>query len=434
MQLVATFLRLVDRISSSMTRPTRTSFATILTGWVFAARRTITGCVVAAEAVGHKHISSFHRVYSSARWLLDRVGLAVLDLALSRSPAEETATLVVDDVHLRKRGLKMFGTGMDYDPLVSTRSCRVLTFGLTWVVLAVVVRFPFASRRPFALPFLFRLSFTQASARKWGRVFRSKPQLALDMLKVVHKHRPDRRFHAVGDTTYGGAQMLKGLPKGMHLTSRLMPNANLYAPPPPRRTGQAGRPPVRGPLLGSVSELLPTKKTGEERTLSMYGRHETVRLVEMHARLSDSPRPVKVLLQKPTERGRKAQAFFTTDTDLTAQQTVSLAADRWSIEEANRGGKNLLGFAEPQGWSRKAVERTGPVAMLLYSLILLWFADHGILDYREVERPWYRQKRTPSFADMLTTLRLASLRETLFGRGLDGEGVAKTLAPLLLAS
>jgi len=49
-------------------------------------------------------------------------------------------------------------------------------------------------------------------------------------------------------------------------------------------------------------------------------------------------------------------------------------------------------------------------------LVILWFAGHGCFDvdaYRKA-RPWYRQKRTSSFADMLDCLRTASLTETIY--------------------
>lgn len=72
--------------------------------------------------------------------------------------------------------------------------------------------------------------------------------------------------------------------------------------------------------------------------------------------------------------------------------------------------------------------------MLLYSLVVLWFAEHGHALYKPVERPWYRQKRRPSFEDALTTLRRACLKQTLFEQGISEEGVLETLAPLVLAA
>jgi len=53
------------------------------------------------------------------------------------------------------------------------------------------------------------------------------------------------------------------------------------------------------------------------------------------------------------------------------------------------------------------------MALVLYSLIVAWF-HHEVHRYLKFpERPWYRQKREPSFADMLTTLRRQSWEEKL---------------------
>ena len=80
MILVSSFMDFLPQLSFVMTAPTFSSFVTVLTGWIFARRRTITGMIVAADAVGTKHHSAFHRVFSVAQWSLDTFGLAVFDL------------------------------------------------------------------------------------------------------------------------------------------------------------------------------------------------------------------------------------------------------------------------------------------------------------------------------------------------------------------
>lgn len=72
-------------------------------------------------------------------------------------------------------------------------------------------------------------------------------------------------------------------------------------------------------------------------------------------------------------------------------------------------GRSEFGFEEPQGWSRQAVLRTAPIALLLYSLIVLWFALVGHLLYRPLVRPWYRTKVRPSFADYAAEVRTLNL-------------------------
>src|SRR6056297_765339 len=126
MYLVNSFETLLQPLSALMTQPSFTSFVTLVTGWVFANRRTVTQMIVAAGALDGKHYSSYHRLFDAARWSKDHMGLAVLDLILPF--VKGTVYLAVDDTLAHKRGLKMFGTGMHHDPLLSSRGKKVTTW------------------------------------------------------------------------------------------------------------------------------------------------------------------------------------------------------------------------------------------------------------------------------------------------------------------
>jgi len=69
--------------------------------------------------------------------------------------------------------------------------------------------------------------------------------------------------------------------------------------------------------------------------------------------------------------------------------------------------------------------------MLLYSLIVLWFAAEGHRHCHPPQRPWYRSKRHASFADMLRTLRCQSLRAQVLSLGLRGRGSRNILKTIL---
>jgi len=83
-------------------------------------------------------------------------------------------------------------------------------------------------------------------------------------------------------------------------------------------------------------------------------------------------------------------------------------------------------FEHPANRKEKAVRRTAPMAMVLYSLIVVWFHCEG---HRHVEfphRPWYRRKKEPAFGDMLTTLRRLSWKKN-YGDIAPKRGRAKKL-------
>jgi hypothetical protein len=430
MNLVSSFQELLQAVSFVMTVPTFISFVTVVTGWVFARRRTITGMILAADAVGAKHHSAFHRVFAAAQWSLDELGLAVFGLILPF--LKGVIFLAIDDTLARKRGLKVYGVGMHHDPLISTRKVALTNWGHSWVVLGIILQLPFCPERSFCLPILFRLYISKQTVARRGGRYRTRAELAVEMLTLLCKAHECRRFHAVADSAYGGQSVLGKLPLNCDLTSRLETDARLFQPPPPRTATTQGRPRRRGARLPAPKQMLQGR--GRRIRLDIYGRRDHSRVVDCEARLFAVPeRPVRVVAVEPLHGGRKVQAFYSTRHEASAEEVLTWYARRWSIEEAFQNSKGHLGFEEPQGWSRRAVERTAPTAMLLYSLIVMWFATEGHCHYRAPWRPWYRSKARASFADMLATLRQESIREQVSAMPITGRGSRKLVKSFIHA-
>ena len=431
MTLGTSFVEFLQPLAPVFTVPTFNSFLTVLTGWVFARRRVITRMIEAADAVGAKHHSAFHRVFSAACWSLDELGLAIFT-RIEPWLADDAVLLSLDDTLARKRGRKVFGVGMHHDPLLSSRKTAVMNWGHNWVVLGVIVSFPFRPGHYVSLPILFRLYVNQKTAAKKRLRHRTRPELAVEMLTVLCKRHENRRFHAIGDSAYGGQSVLAHLPANCDLTSRLGLNARLYAAPPVRKPGTHGRPRKRGQPLPTPRKMLEPRT--RRLTLDLYGRRDRSRVADQVARVYAVPqRPLRIVAVEPLSGGRRMQAFYSTCHEATAEQVLIGYARRWSIEVTFHDAKGHLGFEQPQGWTRKAVERTAPTALLLYSLIVLWFAAEGHHHYRPPNRPWYRSKSGASFADMLSTLRCESVREQVLSLGLHGQDSRNIMKTLLNA-
>lgn len=427
MDFVPSFVVLLQELSVVMTAPSFDNFLVIAYGWVFARRRTVTAMIQAAGAIGSKHHSAFHRFFAEARWSLDGLGLAVFGLI--RPWLGETIFLALDDTLARKSGRRMFGAGMHHDPLISSRKLAVLNWGHSWVVLGVLVKLPFRTDRWFCLPILFRLYLNKLAAQRARRVYRTRPELAVEMLKVLSAAGKTLHFHVVADSLYGGRSVSQALPANCDLTSRLHLDARLYDAPTPRQPGTRGRPRRRGARLDSPRQML----QGRVRrvTLDVYGRQERVRLAETVARSeADLARPLRIVAVESLAGERRRQAFYSTCQQATAKEVLAWYARRWAIEQTFQESKGYLGFEEPQGWTRHAVERTAPLAMLLYSLIVVWFAGHGHRQWQAPDRPWYRSKRGPAFVDMLDALRSETLRSRVISLGLRGPGSRKIIRTL----
>ncbi len=419
MLVVSSFLELLASLSSLMTAPSFENFKVIASGWVLSrGRRAVTRIIEQAGAVGVRDHCTFHRFFSTAEWSLDRVSRMLLTMLLQFIPKEDVIQLAVDDTLCRKRGMRIFGACMHHDPLISCRNVRLVSWGHSWVVVGIILRFPFAPEVCWCLPFGFRLYISRnpAKSERWKRTaapHRTRPELAVEILQNVANWFPDRRFHVFGDSAYGGASVLRELPGNFNLTSRLPLNAALYDDPP-KRKGR-GRPRKKGKRIQSP-EALATNRRLKWKALKMklYGKKTKLR-VKGHSGLWKSAgyRRINITIVEEKKGNSKYQAFFTTDPAASSKDTLQGYARRWAIEVAFQNAKSQFGFEDPQNRTPKAVERTAPIGMVLYSVVIAWFAKTGHRKCRFPDRPWYRNKSTASFADMLATIRRESLREHL---------------------
>ena len=93
--------------------------------------------------------------------------------------------------------------------------------------------------------------------------------------------------------------------------------------------------------------------------------------------------------------------------------STSFYACRWAIECTFEACKQFLGMEDPANRLPLAVERTAPMALFLYTMVVVWFHQVGHRFLRFPFRPWYLRKQEPSFADLLTTLRRVSYEEQI---------------------
>jgi len=432
--IVSSLTEILLSFAPVFSQPSFANFMTLVAGWVFCfGRHTVTGIICAAGAVENKHFSCYHRFFSRAAWNLDSLGRIVLKLALPFVPEDETAFLAVDDTLGHKTGRHIWGAAMHHDPLRSTARKSFFSFGHSWVVLSIQVAFPFAPKKRFALPFLFRLYRKKKKKRARGRPkgerkqtgeaapgeYRTRPELAVEMVRIAAGWLSERRIVLVGDSEYSGKSVSGSLPENVSLVGRMPMNAALYAQPPVRKPHQRGRARKKGERLPNPAQLAASHKVRwTKSTVDIYGRTVKVWLKTTCALWYNSAgtRPLTVVVVRDPSGRRRDDCFFTTDPTMSATGVVETIARRWPLEVTFHDAKQMLGFEEPQNRTEKAVKRTAPMALVLYSLVVLWYARAG-REIRErwfVKRPWYRKKKSASFADMLATLRQASWAEANF--------------------
>jgi hypothetical protein len=451
------FAFILAAFAPCFTAPTYRLFRYLVAGWIHCqGRHTVTAVALAAGVVGWWHFSVFHRFFSRARWDPQAVGKIVFRLALIWLPADQPLFLLVDDTLARKHGKAIALGSMHHDPLLSTVRKAFSSFGHVWVILALWVPLPFGPRgtaKGVAIPFLFRLYVgskrgNRADARAGGAratsgqryqqaqaAFppaerrRTKPELARDGIVVVAQWTtalaPERTMYVVGDTAYTNRTTMEGRPANVEVVGRLRLDAALFAPPPPRRPGQRGRPRKRGDRL-PTPEALATTRTQQgawhRLRLVLYGKPVAPLVLRGTALWYGALRdhPIRFVVVRDPSGRRRDEAFFCTDLTVSASFILTAYARRWGLEVTIYDCKQSLGFEDPQNQTARAVRRTAPFAGLVYALVVLWAAQQvaagGDIVTRAVPcRPWYRQKATLSFQDLLTALRQAGVAHLAAG-------------------
>lgn len=428
MELTATFLALLQDFQCVFTQPTFRTFVTLLSGWCLSHRRRVVTELIQSSGATHQgHHSRYHRFFSHARWSVDALCLVLATLLVASFAPGGLIELAVDDTLCRKRGLTVYGTGMHHDPLISSRAKALVSWGHDWVVLCLIVRCPWWSpTKVWCLPVLFRLYRNRQGLTK-GRKgqkpkpnpqHRSRPQLALEMIQLFASWFAQRQLVISGDSAYGGHSVLRQLPANVDLISHVHPKGALYAPAPPPQAGRRGARRKKGARLpGMAAWAADLSQHWLVLAFDQFGLHATlwVKTIQALYYKAGKDRLLTIVLVHDPEGKRPDQMFYCTRLDWQARQILSAYACRWSIEVTFENSKQFLGLEDPANRLPLAVQRTAPVALVLYSLIVVWFQRAGQAWVCFPDRPWYKNKVEPSFADMLSTLRRVSWQEKFRG-------------------
>ena len=229
---------------SAFTRPTWERFVLLL----FAAIMTTTGPTIlgllrTVDALTFGHASSFHSVLSRRRWSMWRLARGWAGYLVQRWLPTRPIPLAGDDTVFEHRGKKVHGKARHRDPVRSSHTFTAYRYGHKWIVMAVLVRLPW-SHRPWALPVLCVLYRSKEDNQKAGRRHQTPQERMRQMLAVLLRWFPQRRFVFVGAGGYGTHALTRFAQrrgKRLTLVSRFYPDANLYAPPPPAPRKKAGR-------------------------------------------------------------------------------------------------------------------------------------------------------------------------------------------------
>lgn len=409
----------------------------LLVGAILApGRRTVSSILRISGLCRERRFVNYHRVLNRAAWSGRAAARVLLGLLLDAFLPAGPVLLGLDDTIERRRGKRISAKGIYRDPVRSSHGHFVKASGLRWLSLMLLVPISWAGR-VWALPFLTTLAPSERYCHERGRRHKKLTDWGRQLVLQARRWMPGRHLVVVTDSGFSALEFLAALLRQeVTCVTRLRLDAALYRPAPPRPPGTIGRPRTKGERLPTLAAVLADKTTQWHRVTVPGWYGEGDRVVEICSdtavwRHSGLPVvPIRwVLLRDPCRRF-EPQALLCTDLAQEPLQVIRWFVQRWQLEVTFREVRDHLGVETQRQWSDKAIARTTPCLLGLFSVVTLLASR---LDCRARLRistsAWYHKQR-PTFADSLAAVRRAIWSEQGFAVSRQSVDAAK-LSPAL---
>jgi len=244
------------------TAPSWHTFTSLACGWALASdRHTITTYLWLTGATTVKHFSRFYVFLGCPlyhrRWQLWG---AVIHLAAQFVPEGEVIRVIFDDTTKKKAGSHIEGLGRYRNGAGSARQEYRTLRGLNFVLGIMSIPLTRWPGHSLSVPVGLELSLKPAQATALHVPYRSRSQLARDILDFLAEQLPGRPIRSLADGGYATKDYVRRLPEAAHVVGRLPISAKLYTLPPKPTPKRRGAPRKKGDLIGSPKTLAQTAK------------------------------------------------------------------------------------------------------------------------------------------------------------------------------
>jgi hypothetical protein len=421
--LVSAWNSIVLQFSYIFTEPTARIWQQIVLGWILKrGPTTVTGIFRTLGNLADKHWTVYQKFFYRAAWSLKDLSEALLVQViypmiiesgmLDESTGKPVADLAIDDTTVGRSGNHVAHAGWFKDASTSASSHKgtVIHWAHNWLVGAMTVRLPQWPLVRWVLPAVFAL-YRKRSDCKTEDLFRTRQELAGEMIQTAAEALPDVELRVSADGQYAKRQVVQALPQEVNLVSRIRRDAAIYLLPPKRSPkGKRGRKPKKGKRLPNPRKIAACRKKGFKKITVYKQGYQVQRLVLgitcLWYHVCKSV-PIRMVIVRDPLGKEKDDFFFCTDATVADEEIVQRYYDRWGVEECILEAKQHMGFESTQGWCSKTVNRQAPLAMVLVTLVKAWYARCAVDEPSLLPEtmPWYEHKRHPSFVDMLSALR-----------------------------
>jgi hypothetical protein len=423
---------LLFALAPAFTQPTFQRFTLLLAAAILTTgRRTVANLLRTLGPLARGHRTDYQRVLSRSPWSGLRLGCALAAFLLDHLLPAGPVFLVGDDTVDGHKGRCVWGKARHRDPVRSSHSYTAWRYGHKWVVLAVLVRFPFATR-PWALPVLVDLYRSKEDNEQSRRPHRTPSQLMCRLLRLLLIRFPGRQLVFVGDSGYGSHEVARFCCRHrqrLTLVSKLHPDANLHEAPPPYNG--KGRPRKKGRALPKPRQAVATARK-RRLSVSWYGGGtRQVQAVTAAGHWYKSGQvlvPIRWVFVRDVSGTHRDEYFYSTDVALAPGVIIGHYTGRWNIETTFQEMRSCLGLESTRGWCQKTVLRAAPCLFGLYTVVALLY--QGLPEAKRVGSVGWPGKATVTFSDALAAVRRWLWTEWVFPQAEGGTAVEKLPASL----
>jgi hypothetical protein len=413
LSLPITFTSVIGVFAPIFSRPVWQHVKVLITGAVLApGKRTVTAMLQIMGRSAASDFQTYHRVLNRAVWSPLQASRLLLKLLAAVFIPQGVIIFGLDDTIERRRGDQIKAKGIYRDPVRSSHAHFVKVSGLRWLACMVLLPISWA-HRVWALPFLTVLCPSERFYAQHGRRHQTLTERAWQMIRLVVRWLPGREIAFVADSSFAALELLdqvKTLSRG-HLITRLRLDAALYDPLPPRAPGTRGRPRLKGKRRPTLEAVLvdartPWTKVRVEQWYSAGPREvEVTTDTAVWYHTGKPPVAIRWVLIRDPQEDFKPQALLSTNLAYTPEQILPWFVRRWTMEVTFEEARAHLGMETQRQWNDRAIARTTPVLLSLYSVITL--TAHLLIEKGETcvrSTAWY-DKTHPTFADAIAWVR-----------------------------
>jgi hypothetical protein len=376
-----------------------------------------------------RNFSKYHRVLNRAQWDGLMIAKIMLGLLIKLLPESWPILIAVDETLERRRGKKIKAKGLYQDAVQSTQSNVVTSYGLKWEAMMLIVPLPWC-KRPWALPFLTVLAPSKRSNEAAGRRHKTSLDWTKQMVCLVRRWLK-RQWILVGDGAYACMGLaLTCVRLKVALISRLRLDAQLYKFPVYEKK-KLGRKPIKSKRIQLKELLNDPKQAWQTDSVDWYGGEtrqvEYLTFICLWYHAGCLPVTLRIVLVKTPRGKNEAETFFSTNTALTPTQIIRYFVLRWNIEVTFEETRAHLGIETQRQWSDKAIARTTPLLMGLFSFItLVAFSMHQTKALVSIETAsWYDKNGELTFSDIMANVRRSIWSNKYFSKSINHPDLEK---------